>query len=133
MARGERIPFVGGRKLATVPVTLNTAREFTLLADTGAERMVISRQTAVDLGLDLAHPLRLEPLAGVGRTPPVPVVRLSHVRVGAITVTGLEASVLDLPAILRADGLLGSSFLSRFRVTFEYDTKTLVLREPPKP
>jgi hypothetical protein len=29
-----------------------------------------------------------------------------------------------------ADGLLGLNFLDRFRVTFEFDTHTLVLRPP---
>jgi predicted aspartyl protease len=59
------------------------------------------------------------------------VVRLDRVQVGASLVTGLEASVHDLPAFFRADGLLGLNFLRRFRVTFEFDTRTLVLREPP--
>jgi hypothetical protein len=43
----------------------------------------------------------------------------------------IAASVYDLPALFRADGLLGMSFLGRFRVTFEFDTRALVLRRPP--
>jgi predicted aspartyl protease len=48
----------------------------------------------------------------------MPVVRLTQVHVGASSVTGLEASVFDLPAASRTDGLLGLNFLRRFRVTF---------------
>ena len=34
----------------------------------------------------------------------------------------------DLPEILRVDDLLGLDVLRRFRVTFEFDTRTLLLR-----
>ncbi len=131
MPRADRVPFLPGRALATVPVEINGVREFLLIVDSGAERTLISPLTASRLGIDLSRPVRLEPLVGVGRTPPAPVVRLHRVQVGATRVTGLEASVFDLPSYFRADGLLGLNFLRRFRVTFEFDTRTLVLREPP--
>src|SRR5438552_3902975 len=59
--------------------------------------------------------------------------RSDRVQVGSSEATGLEASVYDLPAVIGADGLLGLNFLRRFRVTFEFDTRTLVLRPPPPP
>ncbi|MBA3331390.1 MAG: clan AA aspartic protease [Actinobacteria bacterium] len=117
--------------MITVPATLNDSDDLALIADTGAERTVISRAVAIRLGLDLLRPLRLQPLVGVGRSPPVPVVRLDRVRVGASTVSGVEASVFDLPRFFRADGLLGLNFLRRFRVTFAFDAGILILREPP--
>ncbi len=110
---------------------MNGMRAFLLIVDTGAERTLISQLTASRLGIDLSRPLRLEPLVGVGRTQPMPVVRLDRVQVGASIVTGLDASVYDLPPYFRADGLLGLNFLRRVRVTCEFDTRTLVLREPP--
>jgi predicted aspartyl protease len=128
MPRADRVPFLLGRPLAAVRATLNELNSFVLVADTGAERTVISQSVARRLGIDLSRPLRLQPLAGVGQSPPVPVVRLERVRVGASAVAGLEASVFDLPPVIRADGLLGLDFLSRFRVTFEFDTRLLVLR-----
>jgi hypothetical protein len=66
-------------------------------------------------------------LAGVGQSPPVPVVRLDHVRVGATDAGPLEVSVFDLPPFFACDGLLGLNFLRHFRVTLEFDSRTLVL------
>ena len=131
MAASDRIPFLAGRTLVVVQTRLNDQQDFDLVVDSGAERMVISRRIAAILGIDVTSPLRFEPLAGVGRTPPVPVVRLQEVRVGSSRAPNLIASVFDLPPLLRADGLIGLNFLQRFRVTFEFDRRTLVLREPP--
>jgi predicted aspartyl protease len=133
MAAADRISFLAGRTLVTVPALLNRNLACELVVDSGAERMMISPRIAFILALDLRNPLRFEPLAGVGRTPPVPVVRLDEVRVGASRVQNLLASVLDLPTFFRADGLIGLNFLRRFRVTFEFDRRMLVLREPPTP
>ncbi len=131
MPRADRIPFLTGRTLVTVLATLNEREVVSLVVDSGAERMVISRMVAARLGLDLCSPLRLQPLAGVGQSPPMPVVRLERVRVGASSVGGLETSILDLPGIIRADGLLGLNFLRRFRVTFDFEARVLILRESP--
>ncbi|MGH2350391.1 MAG: aspartyl protease family protein [Chloroflexota bacterium] len=59
MSRADRIPFLPHRALVAVPVTLNGLLQFALVADSGAERMVISRRAAARLGLDLQRPLRL--------------------------------------------------------------------------
>jgi predicted aspartyl protease len=130
MPRADRVPLLPGRRFAVVRATLNDLDDVVLIVDTGAERTLISRRTAVRLGLDLARPLRLQPLAGIGQSPPAPVVRLDRLRVGATAVDGLEISVYDLPAIVRAEGLLGLDFLRRFRVTLAFDTGVLVLRQP---
>ena len=131
MARADRVPFLLERPLVTVRATLNEHDDISLAVDTGAERTVISRQAAMSLGLDLDRPLRWQTLLGVGRSSPVPVVRLDWLRVGASTASGLAVFVYDLPALIRADGLLGLHFLRRFRVTVAFDAGMLILREPP--
>jgi predicted aspartyl protease len=131
MPRADRVPFLPGRPLVAVRVTLNESEDVVLIADSGAAGTLISRRVAALLGLDLTRPLRLQPLAGVGQTPPAPVVRLDRVQVGASTVRGLEAFVYDIPLFIRADGLLGLDFLRHFRVTFAFDSEVLILREPP--
>ena len=130
MPRADRVPFLPGRPLVAVRATLNERHDVILMADTGAERTLISQRAAARLGLDPTRPLRLERLLGVGQSPPVPVVRLDRLRVGASSVSGLEASVYDLPAVFRADGLVGLNFLRRFRVAFAFDSSVLILREP---
>src|SRR5947207_3209170 len=132
MAGADRIAFQPGSRLGIVRATLNRTREARLLVDSGAERTTISVALARSLGIDLTHPLRRAPLYGVGQTTPIPIVRVTHVRVGASEASGLEVSVYDLPPLFQVDGLLGVDFLRRFRVTFEFDTGTLVLREPPR-
>jgi predicted aspartyl protease len=130
MARGDRVPFRSARPLVAVLATLDERQDVTLVVDSGAERTVISRDVAELLGLDLDRPLRRQPLAGVGQSPPAPVVRLERVRVGSSIVIGPEASVYDLSPVIRADGVLGLGFLRRFRMTFAFAAGVLVLREP---
>ena len=129
MAEATRIPFIVGHKLVVVSVVLNRTRAFRFIVDTGAQRTVVSHDVAETLGLDLARPLRFEAIVTAERqTPPAPVVRLESVQVGGMRLRDLEASVFNLPPTLRADGLLGLNFLSRFRATFEFDRSTLILR-----
>lgn len=92
---------------------------------------MISRGLAALLDLDLTRPLRNNPLVGIGQTNSMPVVRLDQVQVEGSAVPNLLTSAFDLPPLFRADGLLGLNFLSHFRVTLEFDTRTLVLRPPP--
>jgi len=128
MPRADRVPFLPGRRLIAVRAVLNERLDIDLIADTGAQQSAISRDAAERLGL--GPPVAARVLVGVGQSPPVPVVRLDRLRVGASSVVGLEVSVFDLPALLAADGLLGLDFLRRFRVTFEFRSAALVLREP---
>jgi predicted aspartyl protease len=58
----------------------------------------------------------------------VPRVILPEISLGGIRLTDVEALVVEFPSALRLDGLLGMNILSRFRVTLECDTNTLVLR-----
>ena len=130
MPRADRVPFLSGPRLIAVRAVLNEQLDVILVADTGAQQSVISRRVAQRL--NLAHPLRLQTLVDVGRSPPVPVVRLERLRVGASSVMGLEVCVYDLPALVGGNGLLGLEFLRHFRVTFEFDSAALVLREPKR-
>jgi clan AA aspartic protease (TIGR02281 family) len=130
MPRADRVPLLSERQLVAVRAILNERADVLLIVDSGAARMVISRSVAEGLGLNLDRPLRLQALAGVGQSLPVPVLRLDRVRVGASIVIGVEASVYDLPPVIRADALLGLNFLRRFRATFAFDSGVLILREP---
>ena len=98
------------------------------MVDSGAERMMISHNAATRLGIDYAHPVRRDPIVGVGGALSVPVVRLDRVRIGGAVVPNLLASVYDLPPLFRADGVIGLNYLRRFRVTLEFDTRELILR-----
>lgn len=129
MPETTRVPFITEHQLILVPVVLNHTKAFRFIVDTGAQRIIISRYVAETLGLHILRPMRLEVIVTAERrTPPAPVVRLDSVQVGAVRSSDLEAVVFDLPPTLRADGLLGLNFLRQFRVTFEFDRSTLILR-----
>jgi hypothetical protein len=78
MPRADRVPILPRRLLIAVRVTLNELADVVLIADSGAERTLISQGVDTLLGLDLLRPLRLQRLAGVGQSPPVPVVRFDE-------------------------------------------------------
>ncbi|HSE89030.1 MAG TPA: retropepsin-like aspartic protease [Candidatus Binatia bacterium] len=129
MPSATRIPFISGHQLVLIPVVLNRTKAFRFIVDTGAQRVMISHNVAATLGLDVSHPIRAEAIVTAERqTPPAPVVRLDSVQIGGIRLSRLEASVFDLPPALKADGLLGLNFLREFRVTFEFDRSSLILR-----
>jgi len=113
--------------LPTIDVLVGNLRQ-RLAVDTGCELTVLSPALAAELRIDLAKPVRVDRLAGVGLSAPVPTVALPPITVGRATVPNLLGHIFQLPAPLRVDGLLGLNFLSRFRITFEFDTATLVLR-----
>jgi predicted aspartyl protease len=131
MPRADRVPFLPGHRLIVVAAVLNERLDVDMIADVGAQQTAISRAAAQRL--NLGPPIRMQTLVGVGQSPPVPVVRLDRLRVGGSSVAGLAVCVYDLPPLLAADGLLGLDFLRRFRVTFEFDSEVLVLREPRRP
>jgi predicted aspartyl protease len=78
--------------------------------------------------LNITHPIRQIQIASAHQVAQTPVVRLDSLQVGDKRVNNLEVLIVALPAALRVDGLLGVKFLEKFRVTFEIDQATLVLR-----
>lgn len=127
--RGGRIP---GRRahggVLLVPCLLHDAYRYWFLADTGAAHTLLTPIVAAELGLDLTSPVRHARIASVHQVAWVPVVHVRSLQVGAYRFAEVEVLVGALPAELRVDGLLGLSVLGRFRVTFEFDRATLVLR-----
>jgi predicted aspartyl protease len=78
--------------------------------------------------LDITHPIRQIQIASAHQVVQTPIVRLDSLQVGDKRVNDLEVLIVALPVALRVDGLLGVNFLEKFRVTFEFDQATLVLR-----
>jgi clan AA aspartic protease (TIGR02281 family) len=112
----------------TVPCQLNDKYHRTFLVDSGAAFTVISQQLAREMRLDITQPIRKIQIASAHQVAQTPVVRLDSLQVGDKKVNNLEVLIVALPVALRVDGLLGVNFLEKFRVTFEFDQATLVLR-----
>lgn len=127
--RGDRVPGISGYKgLLTVRCQVNDKYQGRFLVDTGARLTVISQTFAQEMKLDITSPIRQVQIASAHRVDQSPVVRLSSLQVGDKRINDLDVLIIALPSALRVDGLLGVNFLEKFRVTFEFDQATLVLR-----
>lgn len=99
---------------ARAKVTLNGKVSLMMIVDTGATDVTITPKTATQLGID---PERLEKVR-VSTAAGVKIVR--HGRLEQVTIQGLSAKNVDMDIaddLGAAEGLLGQSFLSRFKMT----------------
>ena len=123
-----RIPFLPGHRMAVVEVRFGKELTADLLVDTGAQQTVVVPRLARRLEMDLDSAVGRIDLQGVGGRQGAPVCRLERLAIGAIILPHHEVVVAEVPSVMRVQGLLGLDVLRRFRVTFEFDTRTLVLR-----
>lgn len=100
----------------TVPVTLGTRGPYRFLVDTGAERTVISRQVADQLGLSAGPATNIQSVVGVTSVATVDIPAL-QVSTRSIAVAG--APLLE-GAHIGADGMLGVDSLSSQQVVLDF-------------
>jgi clan AA aspartic protease (TIGR02281 family) len=101
---------------------------FDFLVDTGAAYSAISPLLASVFNLTVTLQGAVTIAPAHGPLVRVPRVILPEISLGGIRLANVEALVVDFPSALQLDGLLGMNILSRFRVTLECDTSTVVLR-----
>lgn len=108
-----------------VNVTINHKKRAKLIVDSGAEVCVISSGLAEGLGLNLdnATQVSFQSATGYGTAlqTTLDTIAMSHARQDNIPV-----DVCDLPDTQLADGLLGMSFLKRYK--FSLDAKHALLQ-----
>jgi len=116
-----------------VPVVLNDVQTATFLLDTGASGTIVSPSLAQTLKL---RPLPGEPKAKVrmasGQEVEVTIVRVKAIAVGPARMNNFDVVVYNSPAVsssagpgITVDGLLGTDFLGRFRITLDPRAETL--------
>ncbi len=112
----------GGMRM-TVPVTLSGQGPYHFVVDTGADRTVVSRELADQLGLAAGKPAILHSMAGVSA--------ISTVRVPTIGIAGYEAEDVDAAALqqmnIGAQGLLGIDTLKGRRIVMDFRKKTMTV------
>ena len=110
---------------ATIVGPNGAAETVPLLIDTGASTLVLPESMIPDLGFS---PENLQPGKSQAAGGPVPVKMgvLQTVRVGAVSVEGVEVSFVD-DRKLRGTKLLGMSFLQHFRMTMDDARNELIL------
>lgn len=104
-----------------VSASINRSPSAVLIVDTGAQWTILSPLAVKRFGVVVPDNAPRRKLAVVGgQTIDVPFVRIATLRVGEAVVEDFEVGVYEIfPQTKILDGLLGSDFLHRFRVTVD--------------
>lgn len=122
--RAVRFDFIDKTSLVVVPVTINDHGPYKFLLDTGASNTVLSVAVADTLGVPAG---RSGTLFTAGGNLPVTVRSINTLQVGGARLENVEIAVanFDLIKNLNVDGILGSDYLRRFKVSIDYDNRTV--------
>jgi clan AA aspartic protease (TIGR02281 family) len=114
---GITVDLVQSGEVSFTEVILNERVRQHFIVDTGASFTVISRGAARELGVTIDESTPIIPVATASSVILNPMVTLRSIRVGKAEVENVDVLVHDLPA--SAAGLLGNSFLSKFKVVLD--------------
>ncbi|WP_338466748.1 retroviral-like aspartic protease family protein [Novosphingobium sp. ZN18A2] len=107
----------------TVPVHISGKGPYRFLIDTGAERTVLARSVATQLGLAPTSQGTLMSIAGVK---PVDIVDVREINLGRRTFYDLSAPLLD-SSDMGADGIIGLDSLQGQRVLLDFDNNRMAI------
>lgn len=114
---GITVPLFRKHELLFAEVVLNGRIKRYFIVDTGASFTLINKTTAQDLGIKEDENTPFIRAASVSGIISAPLISLASVRVGNAEVENVEALVF--PMAPSGDGLLGNSFLNKFRVSID--------------
>jgi len=100
-----------------VEVLLNGRVKRNFIVDSGASYTLIDRGTARDLGITIDEYTPFIPVATVSDVILTPLVTLKSIQVGQAEVENVDALIYTMPS--EKEGLLGNSFLGKFRVVLD--------------
>ena len=124
-ARETTVPLEHGLGVWTAPVVLNDRLTGRFLVDTGSSVTVIAPRVAAEAGIT-GSPEGTVELHTLGGRTTAPAAVVASLRVG-------DLELRDAPVVLHEtglpfDGILGNTFLGRYRVTVDADRRQLQLR-----
>ena len=122
---GIDVPLARSGEVWVTEVTLNGRTRQPFVVDTGASFTLLSRQTASNLGVTIDESTPFIPISTASDVILTPLITLRSVRVGKAEVENVDALVHNLPG--QTAGLLGNSFLSKFRVVIDSGKGKMVL------
>lgn len=119
--------------LMVVSVSINERGPFDFLVDTGSNTTLIEPALAAELSLKPKDRLQLASFASATE---VPRYYLTAFKVGAASLSNLEALALPLPQLAALDsnirGVLGMNFLLHFSFRLDYERHALELYPSPE-
>lgn len=125
------VNFVDGHNSMLVDCMINTDTRATLLIDTGASICMLSKKLGEALKIDTSDPRYLSKVqVADGSFVPAYYTKLKSLRIQHVEAKDVEAAVLlqDLPAnVSFKDGLLGMSFLGRYKAHVDYSAKKFII------
>jgi clan AA aspartic protease (TIGR02281 family) len=124
-SKGFEVDLFRRHELWLAEVVLNERVKRNLVVDSGASFMLISQQAAKDLGVTIDESTPFIPSTTVSGVILTPLVTLKSVKVGNAAVENVEAVVYNMPS--GQDGLLGNSFLNKFRVVLDAINSKMIL------
>lgn len=91
-----------------------------LILDTGAVLTALSWSDLRAIGYDPAVAAERREIITANGVVEVPKLRVAHIAVGPLVASAVDVICHDIPELTRARGLLGLSFLERFRTVIDY-------------
>jgi clan AA aspartic protease (TIGR02281 family) len=114
--QGYEVNLFRRHELWLTEVVLNGRAKQYFIVDTGASFTLISRQMANELGIPINETTPFIRVASVSDVMLTPLVTLRSVQVGKAEVENVDALVYTMPSY---QGLLGNSFLNKFKVVID--------------
>ncbi len=124
-SKGFEVDLFRRHELWLAEVVLNERVKRYLVVDSGASFILISQQTAKDLGVTIDESTPFIPGNTVSGVILTPLVTLKSVKVGNAAVENVEAVIYSMPS--GQDGLLGNSFLNKFKVVLDAINSKMIL------
>ena len=118
------LAFGASENRMTVPVLIGARGPWGFVIDTGAERTVVSRELAGQLGLQPGPTIRLIAMAGRSAVPTVIVPALSVSTVAASTITAPALEQRNLGAA----GMLGIDALKGHRIDIDFPRSSMIVK-----
>jgi clan AA aspartic protease (TIGR02281 family) len=95
-------------------------REIDMILDTGAVYAVIAWDVAKDIGYDPAISEQRMPIVTANGVIEAPLINVAAIELAELRAEQVEVVCHDIPEIAGIEGLLGLSFLRRFRTVIDY-------------
>jgi len=115
--QGMAVDLFRKHELLLAEVILNGRLKQYFIVDTGASFTLINRPTARELGITIDENTPFIPIFTASSLIFTPLVTLQSIRVGEAEVENVDVLIHDMPS--DSAGLLGNSFLNKFRVTLD--------------
>ena len=113
---GYEVNLFRRHELWLTEVILNRSLKHYFIVDTGASFTLISRQIANELGIPINETTPFISVSSVSDVMLTPLVTLRSIRVGKAEVENVDTLVFSMPSY---QGLLGNSFLNKFKVVID--------------